>query len=172
MRPLLACLAALALTAAAASAQLEVGAAAPAVTATTHLSEELALADLYARGPVLVFFYPRAGTPGCTTQACALAESFDELQQQGLQVVGVSCDGVEAQAAFAQNHQLPFPLLADPEGRVAAAFEVLVARNDRGTFAPRQSFLIRGGKVVWRDLRVSPATHLDQVRAALQATQP
>ena len=68
--------------------EIEVGTAAPAITVTTHLGEELDLGDLYAKGPVAVYFYPKSDTPGCTKQACNIRDNFSDLQEAGVEVIG------------------------------------------------------------------------------------
>jgi len=110
----------------------------------------VSLEDLRGRRVVLVF-YPKDDTPGCTKQACALRDSFTELSERGVKVFGVSMDDVAAQKAFREKHQLPFTLLADKEGAVADAFGVPHALG----FTKRQAFLFKDGKLVWRDLSAS-----------------
>jgi peroxiredoxin Q/BCP len=135
----------------AAGKPLEVGEAAPDVVSRDEKGNEVRLADLYGDGFTLVYFYPRADTPGCTAQACSLRDDFAALQERGVRVVGVSADGPEAQRRFKEKHHLPFQLLADRERAVAKAFGVpLILGMTR-----RQSFLIKGGRIVWRDLSAS-----------------
>ncbi len=145
---------------------LEPGADAPAPTVTISTGESLDLAELYAEGPVLVYFYPKADTPGCTAQACNLRDSFEDLTDAGLRVVGVSADGVEAQAAFKEKYSLPFVLVADKDRALQNGFGV------PGKFVPkRQSFLVVDGKVVWRDLSAKPKTQAAEALAALEAAR-
>lgn len=142
---------------------LEIGSPAPTLEAVDQDGKVVSLEELYREGLVLVFFYPKASTPGCTAQACSLRDEFEVLKEKGVQVVGVSMDSVEAQKKFQTNYQLPFPLLADKEGKVIQAFGV----PRRGNFASRQAFLIREGKVAWRDLSASTAKQAEDVLAAL-----
>lgn len=142
---------------------LPVGAKAPAPAAVDQDGKAFSLADLYARGPVLVYFYPKADTPGCTAEACSLRDAFTELNREGLQVVGVSSDKPEAQKAFREKYRLPFPLIADREGTVAGAFGVPTFAG----FAKRQSFLVKDGVVVWADLSASTSKQAEDVRKAL-----
>ncbi len=110
--------------------------------------------------PTLVYFYPRAGTPGCTREACAFRDAWARYEAAGLRVIGVSSDDKEDQAKFAKEHQLPFSLIADPEHVWSHAFGV-------GSFIgmdSRVSFLIgQSGKVahVYRD--VDPGVHAKEV---------
>ncbi len=144
---------------------LGVGSAAPEVTAPDENGAAIHFADYYKKGPTLVYFYPKADTPGCTKQACTLRDSFSSLQARGLQILGVSGDKVVSQKAFKEKYHLPFPLIADHEGVVAKAFGVPTLLG----IAKRQSFLINEGRVVWNDLSVSPGTHTAEVAAALDA---
>jgi peroxiredoxin Q/BCP len=143
---------------------LELGAAIPAVAATGQDGAKIELAEAGKSGWVLVYFYPKADTPGCTKQACSLRDSWAELQKKGVKVFGVSLDGVEAQKAFRDKYELPFTLLADEDGKVADAFGVPHA----GGFAKRQAFLFKDGKLSWRDLSAATAKQAADVLAELE----
>lgn len=145
---------------------LPVGANAPLVSASNQDGQTVVLGDLYAKGTTLVYFYPKADTPGCTAEACSLRDAFVDLQKLGVQVVGVSTDSVAAQKKFQEKYRLPFTLLADTDKKIAAAFGVPTTLG----FASRQSFLIKGGKIVWRDLKASTKQQADDVIAALKTT--
>jgi peroxiredoxin Q/BCP len=123
--------------------------AAPQVEAVDQDGRPVKLADFYAKGLTLVYFYPKASTPGCTAQACSLRDAYEDLTRAGVQVIGVSTDGVAAQKKFAEKQKLPFTLLADPDGKVLKAFGVKTIPFIG--FSTRQAFLIKDGKVVWRD---------------------
>ncbi len=140
----------LALSAAAAE-PIDVGAALPAVTAKNQDGQEVKLAEAGAGGWTLVYFYPKADTPGCTKQACSLRDSYATLTEKKVKVFGVSMDDVAAQKAFQEKYKLPFPLLADKEAKVADAFGVPHSMG----FTKRQAFLFKDGKLVWRDLEAS-----------------
>lgn len=124
------------------------GAAVPTVSCVDQAGKEVKLAESAAKGYALVYFYPKADTPGCTKQACSLRDSYEAITEKGVKVYGVSMDTVEAQKAFADKYKLPFTLLADKEGKVADAFGV----PHLAGFAKRQAFLFLDGKLVWRDL--------------------
>ena len=143
---------------------LEVGDAAPDVVSRDERGNDVRLADLYGDGFTLVYFYPKADTPGCTAQACSLRDDFEALQARGVRIVGVSADGPEAQHRFAEKYRLPFVLLADRERAVAKAFGVPLMLG----MTRRQSFLIKDGRVVWRDLSASTR---DQARDVLNAVE-
>ena len=144
---------------------LSVGDAAPRITARDQNGAEVDLADVYAKGPTLVYFYPKAGTPGCTAQACSLRDAFPDFSSANVQVIGVSADSVEAQKKFAEEYKLPFTLLADTELAVAKAFgapTVPVLGVPK-----RQSFIVQDGKVAWIVESAKTGDHAAEVREAL-----
>jgi len=137
--------------AAQAAEPIEVGTALPTVTAKDQDGKDIELAKSGAEGWALVYFYPKADTPGCTKQACSLRDSYATLTEKKVKVFGVSMDDVAAQKAFQEKYKLPFPLLADKEAKVADAFGVPHSMG----FTKRQAFLFKDGKLVWRDLEAS-----------------
>src|ERR1700754_1607290 len=124
-------------------APLAVGTDAPKITAKDHDGKAVNFAEVYAKGTTLVYFYPKADTPGCTKEGCSLRDSWGDLQAKGVQVIGVSGDKADSQKAFRDKYKFPFPLVADTDGEVAKAFGVPV----RLGFASRQSFLVKDGKI-------------------------
>jgi peroxiredoxin Q/BCP len=134
------------------AARLDVGDSAPSAAGTTDTGEELVLNDVYAANEyTLVYFYPKADTPGCTAQGCSLRDSYETLLDKGVAVIGVSIDSVEDQKAFKEKYRLPFPLIADIDKQVVKAFGVPSLMG----FAKRQAFLIKGGQVIWADYSAS-----------------
>ena len=142
---------------------LEVGSPAPTPSALDENAQTINFADVYKRGVTLVYFYPKAETPGCTSQACSLRDSFGGLKVRGVQILGVSADKPEAQRKFRDKYKLPFSLIADADGKVAKTFGVPSFLG----FTKRQSFLVKDGKIFWLDRSVSPASHLANVNAEL-----
>ena len=143
---------------------LTVGADAPAITATTETGASLAFADVYKKGFTLVYFFPKADTPGCTAQGCSLRDAYEELTRHGVTVIGVSTDSVEAQKAFKEKFHFPFTLISDHDKKVMHAFG-----QEGIMFANRQAFLIdQKGKIVWRDLKASTQKQAEDVLAALK----
>lgn len=137
---------------------------APAFDAKDQSGNTRALAEFKGK-PVVLYFYPKDGTPGCTKEACAFRDSWKKLQETGAIVLGVSRDSVEKHASFAKEHNLPFPLLADESGAICKAYGV----GSTFGLASRVTFLVgRDGKVarVWPD--VDPAVHADQVISAIR----
>jgi len=139
---------------------------APDVTGINQDGKTVAFKDVYAKGPTVVFFYPKANTPGCTKQACSLRDAFADLTKEGVQILGVSTDKPEAQKKFITDHTLPFDLIADPEGKVLEAFGV--ARMPAIGLATRQCFLIKGDKIVWHDAKASTADQAADIRRVLK----
>ncbi|MEM9190589.1 MAG: peroxiredoxin [Myxococcota bacterium] len=117
---------------------------------------------------VVLYFYPRDGTPGCTTEACAFRDSWDRIEALNGQVVGVSTDNVASHRQFAEEHDLDFPLLADPEGEILAAYGV----GQMLGMARRITFIIDEDGVVRRVFEdVDPGVHVDEVAAVLEELQ-
>jgi thioredoxin-dependent peroxiredoxin len=135
------------------AAPLEIGATIPDVSGVDQAGQAVALKQAAATGFVLVYFYPKADTPGCTAQACSLRDAYQELQEKGVRVLGVSADGVEAQRKFQEKYHLPFELIADKDGKVIEAFGV--PRLPVVGLASRQAYLFKEGVLVWRDLSAS-----------------
>jgi peroxiredoxin Q/BCP len=145
---------------------LAVGSPAPQVTGQDQKGQPVHFGDVYAKGVTLVYFYPKAGTSGCTAEACSLRDAYAKLEAQGLQVIGVSRDSVAAQDKFAGENHLPFTLIADPDGTVATAFGVPKMMGILPLDA-RQSFLVKDDKIVWNSPHAQTKTSADEVQKAL-----
>lgn len=158
-------------TAIASAAPLKVGDPAPNVTGITETGAKLALGDVYQKQPyTLVYFYPKADTPGCTAQGCSLRDSYEQLTAKGVAVIGVSLDQVGSQKAFKEKYHLPFTLIADPDKTVVNAFGVPTMKVPAmGELAKRQAFLIKDGKVIWADYKASTKKQAADVLEVLDA---
>lgn len=143
------------------AAPLEVGASAPQVLTVDDAGNPIDLGKELSEGIVLVFFYPKAFTGGCTKQVCSIRDGWDELSARDLKVYGVSSDPAETQAGFKDKHQLPFTLIADTDQKVADSF-------GKNRFS-RQAYIFKEGILVWRDLSASTANQAKDVLAALDA---
>lgn len=124
--------------------RLTPGTPAPDFSLTDHEGHKVSLAD-YAGQQVILYFYPKASTPGCTTQACDFRDNLASLSSHGYQVVGISPDPVEALAKFADKQELPFPLLSDSDHAVAEAYGAWGEKKNYGkTYVGliRSTFLI------------------------------
>jgi peroxiredoxin Q/BCP len=150
-----------------ANAQLKVGDNAPATGGLTDAGQKISLTDVYAKQPyTLVYFYPKADTPGCTAQGCSLRDGYEALTQKGVAVVGVSHDDVAAQKAFKDKYHLPFTLIADTDDSVMNAFGV--PTNPAG-MAHRSAYLIKGGKIVYTDYKGTTSTQAQAILDVLAA---
>ena len=152
----------------AAETPLAVGDAAPAFTLPDQQGEPRSLAD-YRGDWLVLYFYPKDDTPGCTTEACSFRDNINRLIAQDAAVLGVSMDSVASHAEFAREYELPFPLLADPEGEVVERYgalsDFLVVK-----FAKRQTFIIDpDGNIAKIYRKVDPEEHVHDVLDDLKA---
>ena len=141
----------------------------PDFRATTHDGTTLRLSELLAEGPVVLFFYPKAHTGGCTAQACHFRDLAREFEQVGARRLGVSRDGIAAQESFAQAHDLDFPLLADTDGAVARIFG---AKRPGPLWSRRQTFVIgQDGTLLGRvSSETDMESHADRALDLLRAS--
>ena len=148
------------------------GEPAPDFTLPSDSGEPVTLSELRGK-PVVLYFYPKDNTSGCTTQACGIRDAWGEFEAAGAVVLGVSPDGVSSHAKFKSDYGLPFKLLADPDHAVAEAYGVWAQKSRYGrTYMGivRSTFVIGAdGNVVKATRNVQPATHADDVLAILAA---
>lgn len=141
------------------SNKVDVGAKAPDFSLESDEGTVISLSSLRGH-PVVLYFYPKDETPGCTKEACDFRDAWAEVQALGARVLGVSKDSTASHRRFRQHHALPFPLLADPEGKVIEAYGAFKEKTMWGrTFLgiERSTFLIDGQGVVrkvWRKVKV------------------
>ncbi|MDB6167014.1 MAG: alkyl hydroperoxide reductase/Thiol specific antioxidant/Mal allergen [Lacunisphaera sp.] len=148
---------------------LKVGDSAPAVSAVSDSGATINLADVYKQQPyTLVYFYPKADTPGCTAQGCSLRDGYEALTKKGVAVVGVSHDNVAAQKAFKEKYHLPFTLIADTDKTVITAFGVPTRDVPvMGELAHRSAYLIKDGKIVYTDYKGTTDKQAEAILAEL-----
>src|SRR4051794_29875035 len=155
--------------------QLSIGDAAPtfkamAVGGNYGTGSEVSLADLRGK-PVILYFYPKDDTPGCTVQACGLRDSWADLQGRA-HIFGVSIDSAISHQKFIDKFQLPFPLLSDPEKRIVHTYGVWVEKSMYGKKymgAERSTFVIDGtGRIAAIFRKVKPDAHAEMVDEALK----
>ena len=116
--------------------------------------------------PVVLYFYPKDDTPGCTRQACGIRDAWSEFEQAGAEVFGISADTVASHEKFKAKYSLPFPLLADPEHTLGESYGV--AQEGKNSYE-RSTFVIDAeGNLTKIMRRVNPDEHADQVLAALR----
>jgi thioredoxin-dependent peroxiredoxin len=153
---------------------IEEGKPAPDFELTSDSGETVRLSDLKGR-PVVVYFYPRDDTPGCTAQACGIRDNYGAFGEHGAVVLGISPDDESAHVKFKEKYGLPFTLLADPDHRVADEYGVWGERSMYGkTYMgiERSTFVIDSeGNVARIMRRVKPDTHAEQVLQALPSNR-
>jgi len=139
----------------------KVGDTAPSFALQTHDGKNFSLSDREGKGWTVLFFYPKAGTPGCTKQACAFRDSIKVIRAQNAEVFGVSADTVADQAKFHKTHSLSFPLVADPKMQAINAYG---AKMDGANMAKRWTFVIDPAmKIRWMDENVDPVMDAKKV---------
>jgi thioredoxin-dependent peroxiredoxin len=147
------------------------GAPAPDFTLTSDSGAEVTLSKLRGR-PVVLYFYPKDDTPGCTTEACEFRDAYDVFRERGAEVLGVSPDDVRSHEKFKRKYELPFTLLADPDHAVAEQYGVWGERKFAGkTYMGinRSTFIIGpDGKVARAMLGIKPAGHAANVLDSLR----
>jgi peroxiredoxin Q/BCP len=151
---------------------VEPGQAAPNFTLESDGGVDVTLSEL--RGaPVVLYFYPKDDTPGCTTQACDIRDTWGEFQRLGATVLGISPDSAESHRRFREKYSLPFPLLADPDHRVAEEYGVWVEKTNYGRTSmgiQRSGFVIGpDGAVLAAKRNVRAAKHREWALAELAA---
>ena len=148
---------------------IALGSKAPPFTLRSQAGAEVSLADFLGKKRVVLFFYPKDDTPGCTAEACTFRDEYDAFAEAGAEVLGVSADSTESHARFARNHRLPMTLLSDPGGAVAAAYGV--ARGPLGLLPGRVTFVIDRDGVVRHvfESRLRATAHVREALSALVA---
>jgi peroxiredoxin Q/BCP len=143
----------------------KVGDKAPLIQGKDQDGKEWKLADVVGKKVVLLYFYPKDDTPGCTKQACGLRDRVGDLKKENVEVVGVSMDTEDSHKKFIAKHSLNFPLLADTDGKIAEAYG---AKMSNGKLARRVSFLIgKDGTIVHVTDVPSADTHLAEMKDAV-----
>jgi peroxiredoxin Q/BCP len=143
---------------------VEEGQEAPDFDLLSDEGERVSLSDFRGR-PVVLYFYSRDDTPGCTAQACGIRDTYDDFRKAGAVVLGVSADTQASHVRFKEKYGLPFTLLADPDRSAGEAYDVV---DDDGRSFERTTFLIDPDGKVARVLRhVDPTSHAGDVLAAL-----
>jgi peroxiredoxin Q/BCP len=125
---------------------IQVGDKAPDFTLTSQAGEQVRLQDRLGERAVVLYFYPKDETSGCTAEACAFRDSYEVFTEAGAEVIGVSSDSAEKHASFSDHHKLPFTLLADPDGKIRKAYgvpSVLGVIPGRVTYVIDQSGTVR-----------------------------
>jgi len=144
---------------------LKAGDVAPDFTVAASDGSTVHLNDLIGKGPIVLYFYPKDDTPGCTKEACGIRDSFEEFKGLKATVFGVSFDSVESHKKFIAKYNLPFTLLADTDRKIGTAYGAATADSRS---ASRVTFIIgKDGKIARVFPKVSPAEHSAELRQAL-----
>jgi thioredoxin-dependent peroxiredoxin len=141
------------------------GDTAPLITGTDQNGKDFKLADLVGKKIVLLYFYPKDFTGGCTKEACSFRDGFEDFATNNVEIVGVSFDSADSHLQFIAKYKLNFTLLADTDGKIAAAYDVKMPLLH---LARRVSFLIGlDGKIVHVTDTGNPDVHLAEMKAAI-----
>lgn len=139
---------------------LSVGTTAPSFTVKDTQGNTVSLSDFSGK-TVVMYFYPKDDTPGCTKQACSFRDNYTEYQGKDIVVLGVSMDNEVSHQKFTEKYSLPFPLLADTDGAITKAYDV-----EGGGYAKRVTYVIDGGgKIIHVDAAVKTETHAQDILA-------
>jgi peroxiredoxin Q/BCP len=145
---------------------LQIGEAAPEISAKDQSGNEVKLSDFKGK-KVILYFYPKDDTPGCTAQACNLRDNYDSLLSQGFVVLGVSVDNEKSHQKFIKKYDLPFPLLADTDHAIVEAYGVWVEKSMYGkTYmgTARTTFVIDENGIITEIIqKVDTKNHTDQI---------
>ena len=149
---------------------IDEGKPAPDFELQSDTGETIRLSDFHGR-PVVLYFYPKDDTPGCTTEACEFRDAYDVFRDRGAEILGVSPDDVRSHEKFKTKYELPFTLLADPDHSTAEAYDVWGERSFAGKKymgINRSTFVIdKDGKVARAMIGIKPAGHAEDVLTAL-----
>ena len=148
--------------------RVDVGAVAPDFTLPSQSGERVSLKDFIGKKPVVLFFYPRDDTPGCTKEVCAFRDSFEGFRRFDAEVIGISSDSVESHKRFAAKHNLPFTLLSDEGGKVRRLYGV---PNTFSLFPGRVTYVIDEEGVVRHvfSSQIEAARHVEEALEALKS---
>jgi peroxiredoxin Q/BCP len=149
---------------------IRVGDVAPDFTLPTQDGSPVTLKALLGKGAVVLYFYPKDDTPGCTAEACSFRDAYEDFKEAGAQVVGVSSDSAGAHREFADKHRLPFTLVSDAGGKVRKLYGV---PSTLGLFPGRVTYVIDAGGVVRHvfNSQLNPTKHVSEALDVLRKVQ-
>jgi peroxiredoxin Q/BCP len=150
--------------------KVEVGSVAPDFTLPSQSGDMVSLEDFLGHKPVILFFYPKDDTPGCTKQACAFRDNYEEFRKLDAKVIGISSDSVESHESFAARYNLPFTLLSDEGGIVRKLYGV---PNTFGLFPGRVTYVIDQEGVVRHvfSSQVEAARHVEEALKTVRSVR-
>ena len=149
---------------------IKAGDRAPDFTLPNQAGSPIKLGDLLSKGPVVLYFYPKDDTPGCTAEACSFRDAYEDFKEAGAEVVGISSDSAGAHRAFADKHRLPFTLVSDEGGKVRKLYGV--PGNMLGLVPGRVTYVIDAGGVVRHvfNSQLNPTKHVREALDVLKKT--
>lgn len=149
------------------AAMPKAGDSAPAFEGTNQDGKVVKLSDFAGKKTVLLYFYPKDFTGGCTKEACGFRDRMGDLQTNNVEVIGVSFDSADSHKKFAEKYNLNFTLLADTDGKIVSAYDVKMPVM---SMSKRVSFLIgTDGKIIHVTDAMNPQTHFDEMQTAIAA---
>ena len=150
--------------------RLKVGDAAPDFTLPSQTGEPVNLKDLVGRKEIVLYFYPKDNSSGCTAEACAFRDSYEVFKERGAEVVGVSSDSIDSHRGFASKNNLPFILLSDEDGKVRKLYG---ASSTFGLLAGRVTYIIDRRGIVRHifSSQLDPKRHIDEALETLEKIQ-
>jgi thioredoxin-dependent peroxiredoxin len=149
---------------------IQAGDRAPDFTLPNQAGSPIKLTDVLSKGPVVLYFYPKDDTPGCTAEACSFRDAYEDFKEAGAEVVGISSDSAGAHRAFADKHRLPFTLVSDEGGKVRKLYGV--PGNLLGLVPGRVTYVIDAGGVVRHvfNSQLNPTKHVREALDVLKKT--
>jgi len=149
------------------SSKLKIGDKAPNFTLKNQNGQNVSLSDFEGNKNVVLYFYPKDETAGCTAQACSFRDNYEDFQELGAEVIGVSADSASSHDGFAQNHRLPFVLLSDPDDNVAKRYGV---ERTMGFLKGRVTFVIdKNGTIIHIfNSAIQFTRHINEAKEALK----
>lgn len=145
--------------------ELKIGDVAPDFSLTDERGFPVRLKDFFGRKTVVLYFYPKDFTPGCTKEACSFRDEYKAFEEKGAVVIGISLDSVESHAKFSKKYELPFALLSDNQKEVAKQYRVL---GMGGVLTKRMTFIInKEGKIAAVFPKVNVKQHIQEVLKAI-----
>lgn len=149
-------------------AKLHIGDSAPAFSLPNQDNKTISLSDYLGKQHMVVYFYPKDETPGCTKEACGFRDSYEAFTEAGAEVIGISADSVNSHNSFASRRRLPFQLLSDPDNSTSKAFGV--EKSGFGLFPGRETFVIDKEGII--RMRFASAININKhINSALKVIQ-
>jgi thioredoxin-dependent peroxiredoxin len=150
-----------------AKAELKVGQEAPDFTAPASNGTDVHLKTEIGKAPIVLYFYPKDDTPGCTKEACSIRDNFAAFRNLNATIYGISYDSIESHKKFIEKYKLPFVLISDKDHVIAKSYGA-----DGMIVAKRMSFVVdKSGKIAWINPSVDPSKHSQELQDVLQKLQ-